>query len=479
MLELQRAAFRREGPPSAEVRRDRIDRLVAMVLDNADDYVEALVRDFGTRSRTGTMFTEIVGVLSAIEHTRKHLPRWMRPRRQGRLAGLAGLPAEVQPTPLGVVGIIGPWNFPLNLVVLPAATAFAAGNRVMIKMSEITAHTAELTRELAARYFDPAELAVVVGGPDTAAAFARLPFDHLFFTGSTRVGELVYRAASANLVPVTLELGGKNPVVVAPAADIERAAARIARGRMVNGGQVCVCPDYVFVPRNGVDRFVEAASSTLREMFPAIIGNDDYTASVDTANYERVVGLIEDARSRGARIDSIAPAGETLPDPVSRKIAPTIVRDVTAEMDIRTEEVFGPVLTVLPYDTVDEIVEQLDGQPAPLVAYWHGPDNSDFRAFVRRTRSGGVARNEFAVHMVPVDAPFGGVGHSGMGAYHGRTGFDTFSHQRTVVGTDLPFAITTAAAPPFSRLTRMLIDFSMRGARRKSARRMRGSRVIR
>ncbi|MBH0778028.1 coniferyl aldehyde dehydrogenase [Nocardia bovistercoris] len=474
ILERQRRAFLAEGPPTAAVRRERIDRLLAMVLDNIDDFVEAMSRDFGTRSRTGTMFAEIMGMLSPIENTRKHTARWMRPAKPTPLGRLTGLRTEVHPSPLGVVGIIGPWNFPLQLVVVPAASAFAAGNRVMIKMSEVTAHTAELTRKLAATYFDPAELAVVTGGPDVGAAFTRLPLDHLFFTGSTGVGRHVQRAAAENLVPVTLELGGKNPVVVAADADLDRAADRIARARMVNGGQVCVCPDYVFVPADRIDRFVDTLRGKLREMFPAILANDDYTASVDTANYERIVGLVEDARARGAHIEELAPEGETLPDATARKIAPTLIRDVTDDMPIANEEIFGPVLLIRPYTDLDTVIDHINARPSPLVAYWYGPDRADFRRFVANTRSGGIARNEFAIHMYSEEAPFGGVGHSGMGAYHGKTGFDTFSHMRTVASTDLPFAVTSIAAPPFGRRTAKFVEIALRTAHRRNRRRVRG-----
>ena len=257
VLQRQRQAFVADGPPSAAVRRNRIDRLLALVLDNSDAFVDAMAADFGTRPRAGTLFTEVLGMISVIEHTRAHVPQWMRTTQLMRAARLFGLRAEVQPSPLGVVGIIGPWNFPLNLVVLPATAAFAAGNRVMIKMSEVTPQTADLMAATVPKYFDPTELAVVTGGADVAAAFSALPFDHLFFTGSPSIGALVQRAAAENLVPVTLELGGKNPVVVSRDADLTRAATRIAQGRMINGGQVCVCPDYVFVPNDRVDAFVE------------------------------------------------------------------------------------------------------------------------------------------------------------------------------------------------------------------------------
>jgi coniferyl-aldehyde dehydrogenase len=472
VLERQRQSFVADGPPSAAVRRNRIDRLLAMVLDNTDAFVEAMAADFGTRSRSASLATELVGMIPVIEHTRSHVQQWMRTGKLMRAARLVGLRAEVQPSPLGVVGIIGPWNFPLQLVVLPASAAFAAGNRVMIKMSEITAHTAELMQQTAPNYFSDDDLAVVTGGADVAAAFAGLPFDHLFFTGSPSVGTLVQRAAAANLVPVTLELGGKNPVVVAPGADITRSARRIAAARMVNGGQVCVCPDYVLVPEREIDSFIDVARATLREMFPTITANGDYCSSVNEANFDRVLGLIEDARSRGATVEAVAPDGEVLPDRASRKIAPTIVRDVDASMRITEEEIFGPVLMVQGYRSLDEAIDEINARPAPLVAYWFGPDGPSFRDFVRRTRSGGVARNDFAAQMIPSAAPFGGVGRSGMGVYHGKAGFDAFSHYRTVVGSDLPFSLTGSAAPPFKPGTRWYADTMLRRARNRTHRRL-------
>jgi len=471
-LDTARQAFLGDGPPSAKVRRNRIDRLLAMILDNTADFVDATATDYGSRSRSAALFAEILGMTAVIEHTRAHVPQWMRTARPMRAATLVGLRAEVQPSPLGVVGVIGPWNFPVNLTVLPASAAFAAGNRVMVKMSEITPHTAELMRVTAPRYFDATELLIVTGGPGVAAEFAGLPLDHLFFTGSPTVGAAVQCAAAQNLVPVTLELGGKNPVVVGPGADIERAAGRIAQARMVNGGQVCVCPDYVFVPEDRVRCFVDTAERTLRAMFPTIIGNGDYCSSVNEANYQRVVGLIDDARDRGAEIISVAPAGETLPDAASRKIAPTLIRHVDDTMRIAAEEVFGPVLVVRGYSHPAEAVEYINARPAPLVAYWYGPDDDDFRNFLRRTRSGGVARNDFAAQMIPSAAPFGGVGRSGMGAYHGKAGFDTFSHHRTVVGSDLPFSITGAAAMPFTTVMRIGADLALRRARRRNRRRL-------
>lgn len=476
VLELQRRAFLTDGPPEAATRRHRIDRLLALVLDNTDAFADAMATDFGTRSRAASLFTEVVGMIPVIEYTRSHVAQWMRPQKLLRAARLAGLRADVEPTPLGVVGIIGPWNFPLNLVVLPAAAAFAAGNRVMIKMSEITGHTAQLMSELAPTYFDPAELHVTTGGREVAAAFATTAFDHLFFTGSPSIGALVQRAAAQNLVPVTLELGGKNPVVVAPDADVATAAARIAAARMVNGGQVCVCPDYVFVPADRAEVFVDVVKQTWAAMFPTVVTNTDYCSSVDDANYDRVLGLLDDARAQGATVDAVEPDGELLPDRAGRKIAPTLVRGVDPSMRIAEEEIFGPVLEVKTYSALTEVIEYVNDRPSPLVAYWFGPDGQEFRRFVQNSRSGGVARNDFAAQMIPSAAPFGGVGRSGMGAYHGKAGFDAFSHHRSVVGSDLPFSLTAHAAPPFGRPVKLYADMTLRLARARTHRRLKGRR---
>ena len=483
LLDAQRTAHRADPMPSVAVRRNRIDRLLALVLDNTDELVDAIVADFGSKSPTATLSTEIVGMLSNIEHTRKNLKKWMRPRKALRGSRLTRLSAEVVPTPLGVVGVIGPWNFPLHLAIMPTAAAFAAGNRVMIKISEITPNTAETLKSLAAKYFDPAELTVVTGELPVATAFSQLPFDHLFFTGSPGVGKRIQAAAAANLVPVTLELGGKNPAVISRDADLDEAAQRIALGRMVNGGQVCVCPDQVYVPVESLDAFMASAAKALRKHFQTVTDNPDYPSCVNDANFRRVVALVDDARDKGATITVIAPEHpgrakrrgvQCEPDPDTRKVAPTLVTGITDEMTIAHEEIFGPVLGVHTYAHVSEVIAALDEQPAPLVAYWFGPDTADFRDFVRRTRSGGVARNEFGIHMLPSDAPFGGVGNSGMGAYHGRAGFDRLSHFRSVVGTDAPMRITTSSAvPPFGTATRKGMDLLLLRERRRVRKRLR------
>jgi coniferyl-aldehyde dehydrogenase len=473
ILDRQREAFVDEGPPRVALRRHRIDRLMALVFDNADFFADAMAADFGTRPRTSSLFTEVLGLATPIDHIRKNTAKWMRSTQLLPAARLSGLRAEVQPSPLGVVGIIGPWNFPLSLVIQPAAAAFAAGNRVMIKMSEITTETGALMQRLAPDYFDPRELAVVTGDREVAATFAALPFDHLFFTGSAAVGQLVQRAAAQNLVPVTLELGGKNPVVISPEADLRRAAQRIARSRLLNAGQVCLCPDYVYVPAAHLDAFIGHVRDFVRQAVPTMIANDDYASMVNDANFNRVIDLVEDARRHGAQVEQITPPGETLPDQGSRKIAPTIVRQVSDQMKITTEEIFGPVLVVMPYGKISDAITYINARPAPLVSYWYGPDDRDFRSFVRSTRSGGVARNDFGAQILPSAAPFGGVGHSGMGAYHGKSGFDTFSHHRSVVGHNLPFSLTLMAAPPFNSVAMSAAERGVAVTGRRIRRRVR------
>lgn len=446
LLDRQRSAFLRDGPPPASVRRQRIDTLLSLLLDHAEDLADAISADFGTRARSVSLMNDIVGSIPDIEHSRSNVGRWMKTRTLNRL-GRPALRADLQPDPLGVVGVIAPWNFPVNLAVVPTASALAAGNRVMVKMSEKTPRTAELFAILAQARFDPCELAVVTGGPDTGEQFSALPFDHLFFTGSAQVGQQVMAQASVNLVPVTLELGGKNPAVVDPDADIARAAERIVKARLSNGGQVCLCPDYALVPSAHAKEFAESLMQAARRAYPSVIDNDFYSPLVDEQAFDRVVDLIDDARAKGATVLEAAPEHEQLPDRASRKLAPTILTNVTRDMRVDSEEVFGPVLTIYEYAAVDDAIDFINARPTPLAAYWYGPGSSDFRQFARRTRSGGISRNDFALHGALSKAPFGGVGHSGTGAYHGKFGFDTFSHYKPVVGTDLPFAITSSTLP--------------------------------
>jgi coniferyl-aldehyde dehydrogenase len=471
LLLAQRTAHLAAGPPSLAERRDRLDRLVLMLTAHADELAEALNADFGNRPRVVNLLSEIGGILPDIAATRSRLGRWMKPRRVMPALSALGVSVVVEPRPLGVVGVIGPWNFPVGLVAQPTASAFAAGNRVMIKMSEVTWRTAEVFASAAARHFDPEELAVVTGGAEVAAEFSSLPFDHLFFTGSPAVGRLVARAAAANLVPVTLELGGKNPAVVAPGYSVRKAAERLVAARLANGGQICLCPDYVFVPARQQAEFLREAMSAAARLLPAVAENPGMVSIVNDANFERVVALVEDARSKGAVVHEAIPVGEALPDAARRRIPPTLIEGVTDSMDIASNEVFGPVLSVFGYDDIAEVIEYVTARPAPLATYWYGAKNSDFKAFSRRVASGGMTVNDFALHCAISAAPFGGVGGSGYGAYHGRAGFDTFSHARAVATSRLPISLASLSVPPFSPRFETGVENYLARAGRKAARR--------
>ncbi|NIL85915.1 Coniferyl aldehyde dehydrogenase [Rhodococcus fascians] len=448
LFDAQRSAHLREGPPPVEVRVDRLNRLLAAVLGSSDELAEAMSSDFGHRPEAFSLSADIVGAIDHITHLKENVETWMKPVS---IAGSteAGIPTEIDTVPLGVVGVVGPWNFPVSLVVHPAAEAIAAGNRVMIKFSDVGPRAGAVLSEAVAKYFDSSELVVVNGGLEVAAAFSSLPFNHLFFTGSPAVGRILQRAAAENLTPVTLELGGKNPAVIAEDANIEEAARRIAGSRMSNGGQVCLCPDYVFVQESQVDELVTALTSNFVSAYPDYSTNASVTSIVNDRNFRRVNGLVADAVAKGARAIEAVPEDQRalLPDPGARRIAPTILLDVTDEMDVAREEVFGPVLTVLTYSSIEDVIDYIASRPSPLVAYWYGDRTQSFGEFRRRTISGGISLNDFAVHAMLPDVPFGGVGQSGMGSYHGKAGFDTFSHHRAVASSEIPGGVVGMIGP--------------------------------
>ncbi|MCC3312372.1 aldehyde dehydrogenase family protein [Nocardia africana] len=451
LLDAQRAAQALDPIPDAATRRDRIDRLVAAVLEHRDELAEALNADFGNRPATTSMEVDILGGLPEIADTREQLEAWMAPTDVPAAMG-GVIPAFVQNRPKGVVGVIGPWNFPLVLVFVPAVEALAAGNRVMIKFSDMTPRTGAVFARAVASRMSPEEVTVVNGGLKTAAAFSELRFDHLFFTGSPKVGRLVATAAGRNLVPVTLELGGKNPAIVAPDADVADAAGRIAAARLFNNGQVCLSPDYAFVPEASRDAFVAAYRQAVLTHFPTFADNPDVVSIVNDANYARVTGLVADAKAKGATEIVIVPEAERdrVPDPDTRRLPPTLLLDTTPDAEINNEEIFGPVLVVHTYSDVDEAIAYVAAGEHPLSAYWYGGDTDDFRRFLVRTTSGGVSRNDFGLAYSNPAVPFGGVGMSGSGAYHGKAGFDTFSHQRPVASHDLPSGLAGTLVPPLT-----------------------------
>ncbi|MCP9273652.1 aldehyde dehydrogenase family protein [Mycolicibacterium arenosum] len=467
ILDSQRTAFVTDGIPDAATRIDRVRRLQAMVLDHAEELVAALAEDFGTRAREVSMLADVIGCMGDLEYQKKHLRSWMRTRSRGRLLSGSGLRQQIRRDPLGVVGVMGPWNFPVQLTMLPAGTALAAGNRVMVRPSEITAVTTALLADLAKQYFPVEELTVLTDEQADGPTFAAQPFDHLFFTGSPTVGARVAQAAGANLVPVTLELGGKNPAVVDRSADLPKAAARIAASRMVNGGQVCMCPDYVLVQEEGLDTFVDEVMSQWRSAFPRIVDNGDYTSVISERHFDHVVGLVDDAVARGAERRQHIPHGETLPDRGTRKIAPTILTGVPSDARVNREEIFGPVLVIHPYQTLSDAVDYVNASPHPLTVYWYGADNDRFHRLQDATRSGSVNANDFTLNFIGSELPFGGVGRSGTGAYRGRAGFDTFTHARGVAFSRWPVSLARMMAPPFGRRDGRLVDLQLTAFRRR------------
>jgi len=460
-LALQQRAFLRDGPPSFTQRRDNLKRLAHAVKACADQLIEAVSADFGQRSRHETLMADIFPVIAAARHARFHLWRWMRPQRVWPGLELAPSRARLLPQPLGVVGIVSPWNYPINLALAPLVAALAAGNRAMIKPSELTPRTAETLAEMLGGLFPEEEVAVVLGGADIGAAFCELPFDHLLFTGSTQVGRKVLAATAQNLTPVTLELGGKSPCVIAPDADLTQAAARIAIGKLLNAGQTCIAPDYVLLPAGKTQDFVRHFTDAAAALYPSLLANPDYTSIVSDAHYARLAGLIEDARQGGAEIVVIDPAREQ-PPAHSRKLAPTLILNPADQMRSMQEEIFGPILPVLDYQSFDAALDFINARPRPLALYYFGPEDLNLRKLLARTRAGGVTVNETMSHFIAENLPFGGVGPSGMGAYHGEAGFRAFSHAKPVL-LQSRLNSRILLRPPYGKVTEMLLRFMLRG----------------
>lgn len=406
-------------------RKDRLDRLELLLRANADTLSEAISRDFGHRSRHETQLLELFPSLEGIKHTRSHLKKWMRPQRG--FASLWFMPAriELRPQPLGVVGIIVPWNYPLLLAVAPLASALAAGNRVMVKMSEFTPSTGELFARLIATAFPEGDVVVINGGPETGRAFAALPFDHLLFTGSTAVGREVMKSAAANLVPVTLELGGKSPAIVADDFPIDLAAERILFGKCLNAGQTCIAPDYVLLPRGKEEAFIEAARQYVATRYPDL--GADYSAIVNPRHRARLRDWLAEARAAGANIRNLSDATTD-----ETKLAPVVVQNAQAGSRLMQDEIFGPILPVIGYSTLDEAIRHVNDRPRPLALYVFSHDEGTVEKVLSSTISGGVSVNETLMHISQESLPFGGVGPSGMGHYHGKFGFDTFSKLKPV-----------------------------------------------
>jgi len=464
LLDAQRSAFFAEGVVPSGVRRDRLTRAIDLLVTHEAELCEALAIDFGQRPAGLTRFMDIFPAVHALKFARKHVDRWMRPRprKLGFPNLVPGTSGKILYQPLGVVGVISPWNFPVNLTFGPLAGILAAGNRCLVKPSELTPATSELVRRLVAEFFDPLEVTVVTGGQSVAESFSRLPFDHLLFTGSTQVGRRVMAAAAENLVPLTLELGGKCPVIIGRSANLTHAVDRILLRKLANAGQVCLAPDYVCVPRESVGRFVEEARNWTKRAYPGLPSNPDYTSMVSATHLQRAEDLLADARAHGAEIVPLSdPAPSLIAHP--QVITPALVLRTTPDMRIMREEIFAPLLPVLPYDALDSIVSDLQRRERPLALYYFGRDESEERALLNQTLSGGVTVNDIAMHFLAEELPFGGVGASGMGAYHGEHGFRRFSHARAVLrqsGFDLAGLI--GLRPPYGGRLRRCLSWLIR-----------------
>ena len=435
ILAAQKAANLRDGIPGMEKRIDWLDRCIDLLLDYRVQIEDALAEDFGHRSKDTTRFTDVVSSIGALKHAKKHVGKWMRTekRKVEFPLGLIGSKAEIRYQPKGVVGVISPWNFPVNLTFAPLAGILAAGNRVMIKPSEFTEATSELMKSMFARSFAEDEIAVFTGGPEVGANFSRLAFDHMIFTGATSVARHVMRAAADNLVPLTLELGGKSPVILGRSADMTKAATRIMAGKTLNAGQICLAPDYAMVAEDQVDSFVGAAQAAVETLYPSgLKDNEDYTSIVNQRHYDRLMGYVEDARSKGAEVVEINPMGEDFTQQPHHKIPPHLVLNPTDEMTVMQDEIFGPILPVKTYTDPEQAVAYVNANERPLGLYYFGEDRAEKEMVLQSTISGGVTVNDVIFHVGQEDLPFGGVGPSGMGSYHGFDGFREFSHARAV-----------------------------------------------
>jgi acyl-CoA reductase-like NAD-dependent aldehyde dehydrogenase len=404
--------------------------LEGLLRENVEALCEAVDRDFRGRAAHETRLLEIFPAVGAARHARRHLRRWMKPQRRATNFWFLPGRSRIMFQPLGVVGIVVPWNYPIFLAVSPAVAALAAGNRALVKMSEAAPALGELFARLVAERFDPAVLSVVNGGPEVARAFTALPFDHLLFTGSTNVGRQVMRAAAESLTPVTLELGGKSPAIVGRGIDVAEAADRILYGKCLNAGQTCIAPDYVLVPEERVEAFAAAARRTVAAMYPNMRDNRDYTGIINARHRERLAGYLDEARQLGARVEEINPAGEDFAG--SSKMPPTLVFGASPESRLLREEIFGPILPVVAYGTLDQAIAYVNARPRPLALYVFDHDSANVERVLGETVSGGVTVNETILHVAQEELPFGGVGASGMGEYHGRAGFETFSKRKAV-----------------------------------------------
>ena len=459
ILEAQRNAFLASGAPDLTARRDALLRLKRAIVSSRIRFQDAAIADFGHRAAEETTIIDLAPTVQAIKHMRANLRRWMAPRY--RPVGLLMQPgrARVHYQPLGVVGIMTAWNYPVALALVPLATALAAGNRVMIKPSELAPATAEALRDMLADIFPQNEVSVLTGGPEVAASFAALPFDHLLFTGSTAVGRHVMRAAAENLTPVTLELGGKSPVILAEDADLDLAAGDIAFGKTINSGQTCIAPDYMLALPDQVEPLAQAIAAAIRKSYPAGLGDPALTTIINERHLARLKALLGDAREKGAEI--VEPLGADTKSAHPRTLGPALVLNATPEMRIMQEEVFGPFLPIVTVESTEEAIAFVNARPRPLALYVYGKDRETIDTVLTRTTSGNVTVNGTLLHYAVDSLPFGGVGDSGIGAYHGIEGFRRLSHAKGVFQPG-KWHGTRLLRPPYGRLSRLAAKLMLR-----------------
>jgi coniferyl-aldehyde dehydrogenase len=461
VLDAQRQDYISEGHVSAETRIDRLNRGIAAIVKHQDRLVDALNTDFSCRPRELSMLTDIAGSITPMKSATKHLRGWMKPEKRKTMfpLNLLGGRSRVEYQPLGVVGVISPWNFPVNLTFGPLAEILAAGNRAIIKPSEFTPTVSEVMAELVRDAWDEKEVAIFPGGPEVGAAFTSLPFDHMIFTGATSIARHVMAAAAKNLVPVTLELGGKSPVLVSRSADIKAAVSRIMLGKTMNAGQICLAPDYLMVPEEKLDEVVAEVQSAVAEMYPKLLDNPQYTSVVNGRHFQRLQENLADARAKGAEVIECNPAGEDFAGQQgTQKIAPTIIKNPTEDMRVLEEEIFGPLLPIKTYKDFDETIAYVNSKPRPLGLYYFGQDDAEERKVLDRTTSGGVCINDVIMHIMQEDLPFGGVGPAGMGSYHGYDGFKTFSHAKGIYKQPkFDIAGMAGMRPPYGKKTESTI----------------------
>lgn len=450
----QRAAYGLRPMPSASERINNLQRLRDVLVKYQDSLCEAVSQDFGHRSKDETKIGEILSSLEAIKYACKHVPSWMKPQK--RHSGLLSMPAKarVVPQPLGVIGVIVPWNYPIFLTLGPLIGALSAGNRVMVKTSSFTPRLGEMLKRMLAEAFTEDTVAVITGRGEVSEAFSHLPFDQITFTGSTNVGRTVMANAAANLTPVLLELGGKSPAIVHESFPVADVVERIAFGKCWNAGQTCVAPDYLLMPRGKTDEFVVAFTALVSKMYPTLLTNADYTSIVNEKQYTRIQSYLADARAQGARVIEINPANESFEK--TRKIPPTIVLGATPDMLIMQNEIFGPVLPILEVESLSQALEFVNARPRPLALYYFDYDQVRVDYVISHTHSGATGINDVVTHVGVDDLPFGGVGPSGMGRYHAKEGFETYSNMKAVLERPKFYSVRYIL-PPFNKATHGLI----------------------